>query len=147
MKVLNENHKDFSNEFLAMMAAAGYAIYGAQLVIEGCARMCDLNGLKESFFQNKRRAIGEAAKAFDVMRKNLQIGFDDWFGTVYKDRLDYFNFVHQSANDIMRLILLYMSRTDDHPELREVIFNFIKMMQVEDTADWDDILHYFEKRF
>ena len=64
---------DFSNEKLLEMAVAGWMIYAAQLIIERNARECDKNGLRASFFQERKKYINRAVEGFEQMRKHCQL--------------------------------------------------------------------------
>lgn len=147
MKVLNPEQKDFSDEFLMLMAAVGYCVYGAQLIVNKCGRDCDLEGLRNSFFQEKKHCVNEAAKAFNRLAVNLNVGFDEWFDKIQKGRADYLTFMHQYANDIVQLIVLYMSRIENNPERRYDVFKAIRQIPADDAADWEAVLEYFNKKF
>lgn len=146
LKVLNTEEKDFSDEFLVLMAIVGYCIYGAQLVINKAARTCDLHGLKDCFFQEKKQYVKNCAEAFDTLVKNLNV-FDGWFDKVQRGRKDYLSYIHQNANDLVKLLLLYYSRTENHPEKRDVICGLIRSCEIDDAADYDAIMEYFDKKF
>ena len=146
LKLLNTEHNDFSDEFLVLLAAVGYCIYGAQLIVNKAARECDLHNLKDCFFQEKKKYVGNCADAFDKLVSNLNV-FDSWFDKVQKGRADYLKYVHQNANDLVKLLLLYYSRTENHPERRELICDAIRGFEIDDAADYDSILAYFDKKF
>lgn len=146
LKLLNKEHKDFSDEFLVLMAIVAYCVYAAQLVINKAARTCDLHNLKDCFFQEKKKYVNNCAEAFDRLATNLEV-FDTWFDKIQRGRVDYFSYVHQNANDLVKLLLLYYSRTENHPERRERIFDAIKSFEIDDQADYDAIMEYFDKTF
>lgn len=146
LKILDTTEKDFSDEFLVLMAIVGYCIYGAQLVINKAARTCDLHGLKECVFQEKKKYVNNCADAFDALVSNLKV-FDDWFDMVQRGRKDYLPYIHQNANDLVKLLLLYYSRTENHPEMRERICGVIRSFEMDDSADYDSIMEYFNKTF
>lgn len=147
MNVLNKEGNEFSEEYLMMMAVAGYCIYGAQMIIYKCARQCDLKGLAGSFFQKKKQYINAAANNFTQLKTNLEAGFDEHFERMNHGRMDYANFIQQYGCDLMKLIFLYVSRTENHPERRADIFKAIEAMPVDDTADYRAIIDYFTKEF
>lgn len=146
LKVLNKEQKDFSDEFLMLMAAAGYMIYGAQLIMEKAKRECDLEGLKDSFFQVRKKYVDNAAEGFDKMVKNLAV-FDEWFDAIQRGRLDYLSYVHQYGNDIAKLVLLFISRCDHDSESRNNIYKAIRELPADDCADWEEVVEYFNKKF
>ncbi len=146
LKILDPEHKDFSDEFLVIMATVGYCIYGAQLLVNKAARECDLHGLRDSFFQEKRMYVKNCADAFDKLVSNLNV-FDSWFDKVQQGRVDYLKFIHQNANDLVKLLLLYYSRTENHPERREQICDAIRSFEIDDAADYDALMAYFNKKF
>lgn len=147
LKVLNAAENEFSDEFLMLMAAVGYCVYGAELIMNKCARDCKLENLKECFFQEKKRYVNEAAKAFDRLAANLSAGFDGWFDKIQRGRADYLAYTHQYANDLVKLIILYMSRIENDPEVRYDIFKAIRQFPADDAADWEAVLEYFNKKF
>ena len=146
LNLLNTEENDFSEEFLVLMAIVGYCVYGAQLVINKAARTCDLHGLKDCFFQEKKVYVNNCADAFDKLSSNLKV-FDSWFDKVNHDRADYMTYIHQNANDLVKLLLLYYSRTENHPEMRDRICGVIKSFEMDDAADYAALFEYFDKKF
>lgn len=142
LKVLNKEEKEFSDEFLMLMAIVAYSLYAAEMVMYKAARTCDIERLKDSFFQKKKQRVGQAAKHFRMLLANLE-AFDPWFDKIQRGRLDYCNFVQQNASDLVTLMILYYSRTENHPERRQDIFKAIRQMPVDDSADYEAILDYF----
>lgn len=146
LKLLDETQKDFSDEFLTLMAIIGYCIYAAELVINKAARTCDLEGLRGSFFQEKKRMVSNCADAFKRLVTNLE-AFDSWFDTVQRGRADYCKYIHQNATDLVTLLLLYYSRTENHPEMRDRIFGVIRSFEIDDNADYESLFEYFGRKF
>lgn len=146
LKLLNADKKDFSDEFLILMAIVAYCIYGAQIITNKAARICDLHNLKDCFFQEKKKYVNNCAEAFDTLQANLAV-FDPWFDKIQRGRKEYLSFVHQNANDLVKLMLLYFSRTENHPERRDDIFKAIRSFEIDDNADYESIIEYFNKKF
>lgn len=142
LQLLDKEENDFSEEFLTLMAIVGYCVYGSQLIMNRAARTCDLHRLKDSFFQEKKQAINNCAKGMDTIRQNLAV-FDEWFDKVQRGRVDYFNYIHKNANDLVKLLLLYYSRVENHPERRDRIFSIIESIDMDDTADYTALFDYF----
>lgn len=147
-EVMSEDLRDFSDEFLMMMAAAGYMVFGAQLIINTCARECDIHDLKDSFFQKKKMYIKKACDGFDAMAKALSAGFDDWFDTVWKEDANKFRFVHSNSNDMAKLALLFLSRADNMKAKRDACFSAIRELPVDQDcdADWGKVINYFNMK-
>ena len=142
LKLLNKEQNEFSDEFLMLMAIVAYCIYGAELVMYKAARTCDLGGLRDCFFQREKQRVTAAADNFKKLLANLE-AFDSWFDKIQRGRLDYCNFVQKCSSDVVTLLILYFSRTENHPEHRTDIFKAIRQMPVDDNADWEEILSYF----
>lgn len=146
LKVLNKSEKDFSDEFLMLMAAAGYMIYGAQIIMQKAKRECDLECLKDCFFQARKKYVDNAADGFAKMVKNLNV-FDDWFDAIQRGRLDYLSYVHQYGNDMAKLALLFVSRCDHDSDSRDNIYKAIRELPADDEANWEQVIEYFNKKF
>lgn len=142
LKVLNKEQNEFSDEFLMLMAIVAYSLYAAEMVMYKASRSCDLEGLKQSFFQKDKQNVSNAVRNFKALLANLEV-FDPWFDKIQRGRLDYCNFVQQNASDLVTLMILYYSRTENHPERRQEIFKAIRQMPVDDSADYEAILDYF----
>lgn len=142
LKVLNKEQNEFSDEFLMLMAIVAYSLYAAEMVMYKASRSCDLEGLKQSFFQKDKQKVSNAVRNFKALLTNLEV-FDPWFDKIQRGRLDYCNFVQQNASDLVTLMILYYSRTENHPERRQDIFKAIRQMPVDDSADYEAILDYF----
>lgn len=142
LKVLNKEQNEFSDEFLMLMAIVAYSLYAAEMVMYKASRSCDLEGLKQSFFQKDKQKVSNAVRNFKALLANLEV-FDPWFDKIQRGRLDYCNFVQQNASDLVTLMILYYSRTENHPERRQDIFKAIRQMPVDDSADYEAILDYF----
>lgn len=139
---------DFSNEKLLEMAVAGWMIYAAQLIIERNARECDQNGLRASFFQERKKYINRAVEGFEQMRKALSVGFDDWFEKVFHDKAEYCTYVHATANDFVKLGILFLSRTEDCLERRDEVLKAIREMPaVDNETDYEKVLEYYYRKF
>ena len=139
---------DFSNEKLLEMAVAGWMIYAAQLIIERNARECDKNGLRASFFQERKKYINRAVEGFEQMQKALSVGFDDWFEKVFHDKAEYCTYVHATANDFVKLGILFLSRTEDCLERRDEVLKAIREMPaVDNETDYEKVLEYYYRKF
>lgn len=142
LKLLNKEQNEFSDEFLMLMAIVAYCIYGAELVMYKAARTCDLEGLRDCFFQKNKARVTAAADNFRKLLVNLE-AFDGWFDKIQRGRVDYCNFVQKCSADVVTLLILYFSRTENHPERRADIFKAIRQLPVDDSADWEEVLKYF----
>ena len=142
LRVLNKEENEFSDEFLMLMAIVAYSLYAAEMVMYKASRSCDLEGLKQSFFQKDKQNVSNAVRNFKALLANLEV-FDPWFDKIQRGRLDYCNFVQQNASDLVTLMILYYSRTENHRERRQDIFKAIRQMPVDDSADYEAILDYF----
>lgn len=139
---------DFTNEKLLEMAVAGWMIYGAQLIIERNARECDKKGIRASFFQDRKKYINRAVEGFEQMRKALSVGFDDWFEKVFHDKAEYCTYVHATANDFVKLGILFLSRTEDCLERRDEVLKAIREMPaVDNETDYEKVLEYYYRKF
>lgn len=139
---------DFTNEKLLEMAVAGWMIYAAQLIIERNARECDKKGIRASFFQEKKKYINRAVEGFEQMRKALSVGFDDWFEKVFHDKAEYCTYVHATANDFVKLGILFLSRTEDCLERRDEVLKAIREMPaVDNETDYEKVLEYYYRKF
>lgn len=99
LKVLNKEQNEFSDEFLMLMAIVAYSLYAAEMVMYKASRSCDLEGLKQSFFQKDKQKVSNAVRNFKALLTNLEV-FDPWFDKIQRGRLDYCNFVQQNASDL-----------------------------------------------
>lgn len=139
---------DFTNEKLLEMAVAGWMIYAAQLIIERNARECDKKGIRASFFQDRKKYINRAVEGFEQMRKALSVGFDDWFEKVFHDKAEYCTYVHATANDFVKLGILFLSRTEDCLERRDEVLKAIREMPaVDNETDYEKVLEYYYRKF
>ena len=139
---------DFTNEKLLEMAVAGWMIYAAQLIIERNARECDKKGIRASFFQDRKKYINRAVEGFEQMRKALSVGFDDWFEKVFHDKAEYCTYVHATANDFVKLGILFLSRTEDCLERRDEVLKVIREMPaVDNETDYEKVLEYYYRKF
>lgn len=139
---------DFTNEKLLEMAVAGWMIYAAQLIIERNARECDKKGIRASFFQDRKKYINRAVEGFEQMQKALSVGFDDWFEKVFHDKAEYCTYVHATANDFVKLGILFLSRTEDCLERRDEVLKAIREMPaVDNETDYEKVLEYYYRKF
>lgn len=138
MQLMNEEMTDFSEEGLILFAIALENVYAAQLVMERIVRAMDRIGKQNGpmkltgWIKDRMKYMNQAKDHSHKLLATLNAGYDDIFARIYNKVPDEaakrFNDLQWLANDIVKLLLIYMSRTDYSGEkrsrMKKALLNF-----------------------
>lgn len=148
MQLFNAEYSDFSKEGILLWAAMLECIYGAQIISARMDRA--MRSLRVTGETTKRhRYINQAAKLCRQLEACLSAGYDSLFEKMYdkkpEEGAQRFNDLQFLANDIVRLLLIYLSRVDSDDAKRNKMKKALLNFKPEDaTIDLEAMLRFFD---
>lgn len=121
MELLNKEKNDLSPEGYIYLAIILEMAYALQIMGFRMADAMDKIGAKGHLTQRKKAAFNDAKRHAQGLVNGLDVAFDGTFSKLYDnaDGMSRADNIHGQANEIIRLLLIYMTRGDGEPEKRK----------------------------
>lgn len=142
IKTLPNGKYEFTDEVLTILAIVASMLFACQLIMELLSRSCKRENLTSSFFQKHKQTVNDATRYFRLLHTTLS-KFDGWFDDMMDGKKENCDYLQRNANDVVKLLLLFYSRTENHEEKRERIFSIIRSFDQEEHEDFNALFNYF----
>lgn len=140
----DDNRRQFSDEVVTQLAIMSECVYAAEIIAYRMSRILDSQGVKETVFQNRKRALNNARRGLDQMLHNLEQAFDiQVFERATGDSKDRAEALHFQANDVVQVLLLYFSRCDESEGKRDAIKKMLRRFKETPGLDIESVIDYY----
>jgi len=148
MNIIDKQRKDFSEEAYVQLSIAMVAVWAAEIICYHVGDTLDGMLIKDTFFQKKRNVFKNARAQLQHLIAYLDYHFEKDFDIVLaKDRIggkSPADLVTKNANDIVQLLLIYMSRGDMDFEKRDSMKRALMNFKPIAEIDLDAIMNYYK---
>lgn len=147
MKYLNEKGDDVSAELMIPFAIMLECTWAAEIIAYRMSDTMDAYFQTHTLVQKKKQEFRKARQMVESVIRHLEYSFDVDFNRAGEKGAGYTDVIQENANDILKLLLIYFSRSDTDWEkkhrMKQALINFKPSEEVKDI-DLVGLLKYFK---
>lgn len=150
MRLINETRDDFSIEVLTVIGAVVSMTYASEIAAERLSSVLDMNGIRGTLLQEKKRYINAARRAADSFVHNLEAAFDDTMSEIVTNggpgsigERD--STLHGMGAEVLELVITYLAKSEgmEH-EKRRNIFKMMNNFKDGGRVDLPALVKFFK---
>lgn len=149
MRLINDERDDLSLECLTIIGSVVAMTYASEIACERLSSVLDLQGIRGTLVQEKRRYINGASRAATALVHNLEAAFDQTMSEIIcNDGADNIaerdNTLHGMGAEVLELVITFLAKTEgmEHDKRRN-IFKMLNNFKDTGKVDLQALVKFF----